>query len=297
MSKNRKKNSVGKTVALIFLALTGLTLLIVLLLQGNNVALFHAKGLIAEEQRNLMLVTVGIMLIIAIPALTMLYLTAWRYRESNRKAAYDPAARHSRWLVSAIWLVPTAFMIVLAFIMWSATHKLEPNKPIAADKKPLTIQVVSMRWKWLFIYPEQNIATVNFVQIPVGTPVEFELTADESPMSSFWVPNLGGMLYAMTGHVNRLHLIADTPGEYPGSSGEVNGAGFAGMKFTVRAGSEGDFNEWVRTVKQSPEVLDADEYSRLLEPTEYHPTVLYASTDTTLYDAMLSKYEGHGHHE
>lgn len=300
MPKNRKKNGIGKTIGCIVLALAGLVLLITALLKGNNVALFHAKGMIAHEQLGLMVITVGIMLVIAIPVLFLLYFTAWKYRESNKKAAYNPNLRHGKMLDLNMWLIPFAFMIVLAMIMWPATHRLEPIKPIAADKEPLTIQVVSMRWKWLFIYPEHNIATVNFVQIPVDTPVEFELTADESPMSSFWIPNLGGMLYAMTGHVNQLNLIADTPGDYPGSSGEINGSGFAGMKFTARASSEADFKAWVQEVRQSPKVLDATEYNKLLNPTEYHPPTLYAAADSYLYDNMLKKYMGnngeHGHH-
>src|SRR3989344_4177726 len=118
-----------------------------------------------------------------------------------------------------------------------------------------------MRWKWLFIYPEQGIATVNFVQIPVNRPIQFELTADETPMSSFWIPNLGGQLYTMTSHVNRLNLMADTPGEYTGSSAEINGAGFAGMKFTARVGSQEDFDRFVQNVKRYPSVLNTTTYN------------------------------------
>jgi cytochrome o ubiquinol oxidase subunit 2 len=153
-----------------------------------------------------------------------------------------------------------------------------------------------MQWKWLFIYPEQNIATVNFVQIPEDTPVEFELTADEAPMSSFWIPNLGGMLYAMTGHNNRLHLIADTPGDYPGSSAEINGAGFAGMQFTARASSRGDFDQWLQKVKRSPAVLDGAEYAKLLKPSENNPAAFYSATEEGMYDKVLKKYMGSGSH-
>ena len=156
--------------------------------------------------------------------------------------------------------------------------------------------MVALRWKWLFIYPEQGIATVNYVQVPTGTPVTFELTADDAPMSSFWIPNLGGMLYAMTGHVNHLNLLAETPGDYPGSSAEINGAGFAGMKFTARATSMADFEAWVRLVKPSSEVLNAAEYERLLEPSENNPAVVYASVDRDLYDKVLMKYNGAHNH-
>jgi cytochrome o ubiquinol oxidase subunit 2 len=199
-----------------------------------------------------------------------------------------------------MWLIPSIFAVVLAAIMWSATHKLEPIKPIAADAKPLTIQVVSMRWKWVFIYPEQNIATVNYVQIPVGTPVQFELTADAAPMSAFWIPNLGGMLYTMTGHNNRLHLIADTAGDYPGSSGEINGPGFANMKFTASASSKKDFDAWVQEVKRYTAVLDTVEYDKLLKPSEDNPVAFYSAAERGLYDTVLMKYmgpgTGHTHH-
>jgi cytochrome o ubiquinol oxidase subunit 2 len=296
MPKNRKKNNTGRAVRRIILGLASLAAVIALLLQGKNVALFNPKGLIAQEQLNLMFIAVGLMLVLGIPALYILYFTAWKYRESNNKAKHEPNIRHSRFLDLGMWLIPGGLAVVLALIMIPATHKLEPNKSIAADAKPLTIQVVAMQWKWVFIYPEQNIATVNFVQIPEDTPVKFELTADEAPMTSFWIPNLGGMLYAMTGHNNQLNLIADTPGDYPGSSAEINGEGFAGMKFTARASSQGDFDKWLQKAKRSPAVLDTAEYDKLLKPSENNPTALYSATEADIYDTVLKKYMGSGSH-
>ncbi len=292
MPKNRKKNSLGRTVGLILLSFAYFAALVAWLLHGNNVALFNPKGLIAQEQHNLTVLVVAIMLIIAIPAVSLFFFTAWRYRETNTKAKHDPEHRHSRFLVTGIWLIPTTFAVVLSTIMWSATHRLAPQKPIEADAKTLTIQVVALRWKWLFIYPEQHIATVNFVQIPVDTPVQFELTADEMPMSSFWIPNLGGMLYTMTGHVNHLNLMADTPGDYTGSSGEINGAGFAGMKFTARASSGEAFGRWVQSVSERPGVLDSAEYDRLLKPSEDNQAAFYSSVDSDLYGKVHMKYMG-----
>jgi cytochrome o ubiquinol oxidase subunit 2 len=299
MPKNRKKSSAGRALALIVLGLTGLGILLAVLLQNKNIALLNPKGMIAQEQLILMFIASGLMLLIAVPALTMLYFTAWKYRESNTKAEHEPSKRHNKSLVLAMWLVPAVFAVVLSVILIPATHRLEPNKSIASDKEPVTIQVVAMRWKWVFIYPEQNIATVNFVQIPEDTPVKFELTADEAPMTSFWIPNLGGMLYAMTGHDNPLHLIADTPGDYPGSSAEINGEGFAGMRFTARASSQQDFDQWVQKMKRSPAVLDAAEYDKLLEPSESHPAAFYSSTEPDMYGKVLKKYgvsEGHHGH-
>jgi cytochrome o ubiquinol oxidase subunit 2 len=290
MPTNRKKGSLGKVLTRIILAVTCFALLIAVFLHGNNVALFNPKGLIAHQQHGLMLLVVGIMFVIAIPTLSFFFYTVWKYRESNTKAVHDPNVRHGKLLDVTIWLIPTAFAVVLAVIMWGATHRLEPQKSIAADAQPITIQVVSMRWKWLFIYPEQKIATVNFVQIPVHTPVHFQLTADDAPMSSFWIPNLGGQLYTMTGMVNNLNLMADEQGDYPGSSAEINGAGFAAMKFTARASSRDDFDSWVKAVKQSTGVLDAATYQNLLKPSENNPSVFYSSATAGLYDAVLMKY-------
>jgi cytochrome o ubiquinol oxidase subunit II len=285
-----------RPIRFILLGFVGLGLVLAELLRGTDVVLFNPKGYIAQEQFNLMLISLAVMAIIAVPALFLFYFFAWKYRESNKKATYDPNGDPGKSFVVAIWVFPAIIAIVLAGVMWPATHRLEPNDAIAANAKPITIQVVAMRWKWLFIYPEQKIATVNFVQIPTDTPVEFKLTADESPMSSFWIPHLAGQLYAMTGHSNQLNVIADTPGDYPGSSAEINGAGFAGMKFITRAGSQADFDQWVHDVELSTAELDAESYQKLLSPSENHPTEFYSLADAGLYDKVLMKYMGaHGH--
>lgn len=280
--------------------ITGFVLFINYLLSGKNIALFNPKGLIAYEQYNLMFFTVTVLIAIAVPALFLAFFIAWKYRESNTKATHSTDANQSKFLVIGMWLVPTLIMLVLASAMLPATQRLAPQKAIA-DTKPLTIQVISLRWKWLFIYPDQGIATVNFVQVPLNTPVEFEMTADETPMSSFWIPNLGGQLYTMTGHVNRLNLIADTPGDYPGSSAELNGVGFAGMKFTARASHTENFDQWVQAVKQYHNVLDTAAYENLLQPSENSPHVFYSNYESDLYDKVVSKYsrstEGQMRHE
>lgn len=297
MTKHKNRHGPGKSILLVFLGLFCLGLIVALLLAGTDVALLKPKGLIAQEQLNLSLISVALMLTIAVPTMIILYSFAWEYRESNHKAHYDPHTRHSKLFVVSMWAVPTLFMLLLASVMWPATQRLEPKKPILADSKPVTIQVIAMRWKWLFIYPEQNIATVNYVQIPVGTPVQFDLTADEAPMSSFWIPHLGGQLYAMTGHVNRLNLIADNPGDYPGSTAEINGAGFAGMRFTARASSKESFDLWVQEMQSSSSILDASEYDKLLKPSENNKAVLYAPVQSDLYAKLLMKYMGSHDHQ
>ena len=289
---NKTRRSHGWLAFFIPVVLFDLGLLIYNLIYSKNIALFNSKGLIAQEQRDLMIYVTVVLFAVAIPTVFLLYFTAWKYRESNRKAVHDPEARQGKTMTALMWLLPIAVLLLLAPLMYSSTHRLEPNKTIAANAKPITIQVVAMRWKWVFLYPDQQIATVNFVQIPEDTPVTFELTADEAPMSSFWIPNLGGQLYSMTSHVNRLNLIGDTPGDYPGSSAELNGAGFAGMKFTTRVSSAADFEQWVQEVKQTDNVLDSKGYASLLKPTENNPMALYSSYQSDLYAKVAKKYMG-----
>lgn len=239
--------------------------------------------------------SVLVMLILAIPAVALIYFTAWKYRDTNKHAHYEPNVRHGKFLAVGLWLVPASFIFLLAVMMIPATHRLEPRKALADNQKPLTIQVVALRWKWLFIYPEQKIATVNYVQMPLNTPVEFELTADETPMSSFWMPNFGGQLYAMTGHVNRLNLQADMPGDYPGKSAEINGAGFSGMNFVAHAVDNQTFEQWVSSVQNSQNDLNDSAYSMLLEPSENNKPALYTLPNPNLYDTIVAKYNGGGH--
>ncbi len=296
MTKHKNKPSQGKSVRFILLGLVGLGLIIATMLRGSDVVLLNPKGAVAGEQLKLMIFSATLLLTIAVPTLFFLYFFAWKYRESNEKAMYSPHARHGKFFVLSMWAIPTVSIAVLAVVMWSATLKLEPQKPIASNAKPLIVQVVALRWKWLFIYPEHNIATINYVQVPTGIPVQFELTADEAPMSSFWIPHLGGQLYAMTGHSNRLNLIADTPGDYPGRSAEINGAGFAGMKFIARASSKEDFALWIQDVRLTSAVLDWAGYEKLLRPSEYNLAEFYAMAETDLYDKVLMKYRGSHDH-
>ena len=290
--KHKTRHSHGWLAWYIPLLLVEFAVLITLLIHGKNIAILNPQGMVAHEQVKLLRFTIVLLLAIAVPVLTLLYFTAWKYRESNTKAVHEPDASRGKFFVASMWIFPTMIMLVLTTVLYPATHRLQPNKKIAADAKPLTIQVVSMRWKWVFIYPEQKIATVNFVQIPVNTPVTFELTADEAPMSSFWIPNLGGQLYSMTSHVNQLNLLAETAGDYPGSSAELNGAGFSGMKFTARASSASDFDQWIQGVHQLNNVLDTATYDNLLKPSESNPTAFYSDYQSDLYSRVLEKYAG-----
>jgi cytochrome o ubiquinol oxidase subunit II len=300
MPKTKRKHRPGSLVRVVILAAGALTLLFTVLLQGHNVSTLNPKGWVAHEQMGMILFSTVVLLAVALPSVGLLYFFAWKYRESNTKANHDAEMQSGKRFVVAVWVIPTVFMAVLSVAMWTSTHRLVPQQTIAAKAKPLTVEVVALRWKWLFIYPEQKIATVNFLQVPANTPVTLELTADDAPMSAFWIPNLGGMLYAMTGHVNKLNLLAQTPGDYRGSTAEINGAGFAGMKFTARVSSKEDFDLWAQSAKWYPEVLDEAEYQRLLGPSESNPPAFYSDYEAGLYGKVLMKYSGshsHGGHE
>lgn len=287
----------NRSILYITLWVLALTMLFAALLKGTDIRMLNPKGMIAQDELKLIVYSTAVLLAIAVPTLSFLYFFAWKYRESNTKAAYDPNKKHGKFFIFSLWAIPIVFMLVLAPVMWIGTHELAPQKSITSSNKTLTVQVIAQRWKWLFIYPEQHVATVNFVQVPVNTPVQFDLTADDSPMSSFWIPHWGGQLYAMTGMTNTLNLMPTMTGDSEGSSAEINGEGFAGMKFIARASSQQDFDDWVLRVKQSPNVLDMVEYERLLKPSENNPTVFYSKADADLYDTVVMKYMGsHDHH-
>ena len=297
MRQNQTKNqSVAKTLFRLFGGFAIFGLFIASRLHGKNIATLNSSGLIASQQRDIMVFAIALILTVAVPTVLILYFTAWRYRESNHHAAYHPEIVSSRWVSWFIWGLPSALVLVLAIVLIPATRHLQPNKPLASSVAPLNIQVVAMRWKWVFIYPEQHIATVNFVQIPKDVPVNFDLTANEAPMSSFWVPNLGGQLYAMTGHINRLNLMGTKYGDFPGRSAEINGAGYEGMRFTARVSSDAEFKTWVQTTRHIPSPLDKVTYDKLSLPSENSPTALYSPIDDRLFADTVMKYASSHNH-
>ncbi len=275
-------------LALFITLLLGLVLSATLFFRGHTVAVFDPKGIVALQERNLIIFALLLSLIVVIPVFVLTFVFAWKFRE-GREEKYDPDSNHSRWLEFFWWAIPATVILVLAIVTWRGTHALDPRKPIETSEKPVTIQVVALRWKWLFIYPQQNIATVNFIQFPARTPINFELTAD-APMNSFWIPQLGGQIYAMAGMRTQLHLMASEPGEFAGSAAEISGRGFAGMKFTAKASSVADFDAWVGSVRGSPNVLIMDEYNKLSQPSEDSPVSYYSWVDPGLYDSVVMKY-------
>lgn len=264
-----------------------------LLLAGCNLTVLDPKGMIAAEEKTLILVATGLMLLVVIPVIVLTLVFAWKYRASNTKARYEPDWSHSNAIEAVVWLIPCLIIIVLGVITYKSTHALDPYKPIESDVKPITVEAVSLDWKWLFIYPELGIASVNQLAIPVGTPVNFRITSD-SVMNSFFIPQLGGQVYAMAGMQTRLHLIADEPGNYAGTSANFSGRGFSDMKFRTLAEPREQFDAWVQKVKASPDRLDATVYGTVAQPSEKAPVRYFSSVDPRLFHNIIAKYnDGH----
>lgn len=262
-----------------------------LLLSGCNWTLLDPKGQVGIEQKNLILIAFGLMLLVVVPVIFMTLAFAWKYRASNKAAKYTPDWSHSTKIEVAIWTIPVLIIIALGVVTYKTTHELDPYRPLVSDVKPVQIDVVALDWKWLFIYPEQGIATVNKIVFPANTPVNFRVTSD-SVMNSFFIPGLGGQIYAMAGMTTKLHLIANENGVFDGISANYSGAGFTGMKFKAVATSQADFEAWVNEVKQSPKQLDKAEYESLAKASENNPVALYSVAPAEQFQTIVDKYEG-----
>lgn len=254
-------------------------------------ALLNPQGTIALAERGLMFNAVLFMLIVAVPVYILLFFFAWYYRAGNKKAIYVPDWEHSKMEELVWWAIPFEIVLILGALTWTSTHQLDPRKPLNINVAPLVVQVVALDWKWLFIYPEQNIATVNYLEIPVDRPVRFDVTAD-APMNSFWIPQLGGQIYAMTGMVNSLNLVANKTGTFSGVSANYSGEGFAKMKFTVIASAQEEFELWVTKAKASSKILTHEAYETLAAPSVGDKAGYYAEVEENLYNTIVAKFNG-----
>ena len=253
--------------------------------------LLDPVGQVGIDEKNLIITATLLMLLVVVPVILMTLIFAWKYRASNKDATYAPKWSHSTKIEVVIWTVPILIIIALGVITYKSTHALDPYRPIQSDVKPVTIEVVAMDWKWLFIYPDQGIATVNKIVFPANTPVNFRITSD-TVMNSFFIPGLGGQIYAMAGMQTKLHLIANKNAELDGISANYSGAGFTGMKFKAIATSQAEFDAWVSEVKASPKQLDTAEYEALTKPSQNNPVELYSSVKPNLFQTIIDKYEG-----
>ena len=259
------------------------------LLSGCHAALLEPAGKIAADEKHLIIVATLLMLIVVIPVIVLTLVFAWKYRASNTSAQYMPNWSYSHRIEAVVWAVPIAIILVLGTITWKTTHELDPFRPLESSVKPMTIEVVSLDWKWLFIYPDQHIATVNEVRFPANTPINFKITSD-TVMNVFFIPQLGSQIYAMAGMQTQVHLIADAPGVYDGMSTNFSGAGFPDMVFKANATSTADFDAWVAKVKSSGGKLGLDNYSDLAKPSTKDPVKTFGNVEPVLYAAILDKY-------
>lgn len=290
MPKNKQPKTFKRLLGAIAIITIGeLLVVLTLLLQGKTVALLQPAGSIAEQQKDLMLFAAALSLVVIIPVFTLLGYILWKYRDGNAKANYRPNWDSSKKLETIWWGLPFAIITILAVVTYQTSHSLDPYKQLSSNKEPVTIQVVSLQWKWLFLYPDQKIATINHLKIPKDTPINFEITSD-APMNSFWIPQLGGQVYAMTGMETKLHLIADKVGTYEGRSANISGEGFAGMTFTVDAVDESSFDSWIKSVKKTPDYLNGEGYAELTKPSHNNPIAVYADYNSSLYDDIITKY-------
>ncbi|WP_034348516.1 ubiquinol oxidase subunit II [Noviherbaspirillum massiliense] len=272
-------------------------LLPVILLAGCDTVVMNPSGDIAAQQGHLIVISTLLMLLIIVPVIALTILFAWRYRKSNTSAKYDPDWDHSTKLELVIWGAPLLIIIALGLLTWISTHQLDPYRPlqrldakreIPAGTEPLVVQVVALDWKWLFIYPEQGIATVNELVTPVDVPVRFKITASNA-MNSFYIPALAGQIYAMPGMDTTLNAVMNKPGVYEGFSANYSGAGFSHMRFKYHGVSAADFEGWVQKTKAGGGALERDDYLQLEKPSEREPVRHFGKVTPHLYDAIVNR--------
>ncbi len=266
------------------------------LLGGCGMVVLDPAGDVAQQQGDLVVISTLLMLIIIVPVMALTGWFAWKYRAANTAATYKPDWDHSTQLELLIWAVPLLIIICLGAVTWVGTHLLDPYRPLArtapgqpvgADVKPLEVQVVALHWKWLFIYPEQGIATVNELAVPEGRPLKFRISSS-SVMNSFYVPAMAGQIYAMPGMETKLHAVFNETGNYEGFSANYSGAGFSNMRFGVRSMTEAGFERWAAEAKARGTTLDRAAYLKLERPSEKEPVRRYAQVDSELFDRIVN---------
>lgn len=263
--------------------------------QGRDMPVLNPEGLIANQQYVLILITVGLGVLVVVPVFILLFSVAWRYRASNTKAKYDPELEGNKVLEFLWWGIPVIIIVALAIVTYISTHALDPYKELESSKEPVTVQVIALEWNWLFIYPDHGTATLNYMNIPEDTPINLRITAD-APMNTFWVPALAGQVYAMSGMTSKLHLMADRPGEYNGSTTNISGEGYSQLRFKVYSQTDQDFTRWARGARTSDTQLTTEKYQQLTELHKREEQKTYALQNKSLYDDVIMKYMSEGSH-
>jgi cytochrome o ubiquinol oxidase subunit 2 len=255
-------------------------------LGGCNEGVLDPQGPIAVAERQILFDSLGIMLAIVIPVILATLAVAFWFRASNRRASYRPDFVYSGRIEVLVWSIPLMTVLLVGGVAWVGSHDLDPRKPIASNIPPISVQVVSLDWKWLFIYPDQGIASVNHLVVPVGTPISLELTS-AGVMNSFFVPQLGSQVYTMAGMTTHLQLQADNAGSYPGISAQFSGDGFADMTFKADAVPGANFSQWVETTRATGPVLDAQAYADLARPSKAVTPYTYRAVASDLFTRIV----------
>jgi cytochrome o ubiquinol oxidase subunit 2 len=257
------------------------------LLTACQPAILDPRGPIGAAEKTILIDSLVIMLAIVVPTILATLGVAWWFRASNRRALYRPDWEFSGSIEIVVWSIPLMTIILLGGVTWIGAHELDPAKPLPSSAKPVEIQVVSLDWKWLFIYPEQHVASVNRLVVPAGVPLHFTLTS-ASVMNTFFVPQLGSMIYTMNGMATQLYLQADEPGTYAGLSGHFSGDGFSDMHFQVRALPAEDFTAWVAATRQAGSPLGAERYSALARQSIAEPPSTFGDVAPGLFEQIVS---------
>ncbi|MGO3644829.1 MAG: ubiquinol oxidase subunit II [Pseudoalteromonas sp.] len=267
----------------------------VLALTGCKGGVLDPKGQVGIDEKNLIIIATVLMLIVVVPVIIMTLYFAWKYRDGQDHEVYAPKWAHSNKIEAVVWAIPIVIVAILGVITWQSTQELDPYKPLEGKGEHLTVEVVSLNWKWLFIYPEQGIATVNELVFPANVPVEYKITS-ENTMNSFFIPQLGSQIYSMAGMETKLHLIANEPGTYKGFSSNFSGEGFSDMKFNaIATPTESGFEQWVKTVKSDSKTLTKADYYELAQPSKSDPVTYFGSVDDGLFHTIVMKYmKAHG---
>jgi cytochrome o ubiquinol oxidase subunit 2 len=246
------------------------------------------QGPIAAADKTILIDSVAIMLVIVLPTIMAIFAFAFWFRQSNTRASYRPEWAYSGRIELVVWSIPTLTVVLLGGVAWIGSHQLDPATPVDGTGSPVTIQVVSLDWKWLFIYPDQRIATVNTLTVPAGAPLRFQLTSG-SVMNAFFIPQLGSMIYTMNGMINRLELRADNEGNYQGLSSHFSGDGFPDMVFDVHVVSPLAFPDWVAKTAGSDQILNPDSYAKLARQSIEHARPTYRLDDPLLFRAIVTQ--------
>jgi cytochrome o ubiquinol oxidase subunit 2 len=246
------------------------------------------QGPIGAADKTILIDSLAIMLAIVLPTIVAIFSFAYWFRASNTKAFYWPDWEYSGRIELVVWSIPALTVILLGGVAWIGAHQLDPAKPIEGPGKPLTIQAVSLDWKWLFIYPDQTIATVNTLTVPAGVPLQFQLTS-ASVMNVFFIPQFGSMIYTMNGMATRLNLRADRPGTFGGLSAHFSGDGFSDMHFDVHVVPAEQFSKWARDASTAAKALDERGYQELAKPSMNNVPAIYRLTDPDLFNAIVTQ--------